>query len=407
MQETWRWFGPKDPVSLENIIQAGAGGVVTSLHQIATGDAWTMEQVLERKELIETAGLEWSVVESIPLHNDIKTRTGNYQQYIDNFKTSLLSIGQAGVKTVCYNFMPVVDWTRTNLMYRLPNASHALRFEMTDFAVYDIFILQRDNARNDYSAELIELAQQRFSAMGDAEIDLLEKNIIAGLPGGEGSYTRDSLRAAIDDIVALGVEAYREHLFAFLREVIPVAEEAGVRMCIHPDDPPFSLFGLPRVVSTADDARALIAAVPSRSNGLTLCAGSFGARGDNDLIAMAREFAANIHFIHLRNVKREADGSFFEAEHLAGDNDMVGLMAAILDEEQRRRIDGRDDYQIPMRPDHGHLLADEIGKEGVNPGYSFAGRLKGLAELRGVMHALESLREFSPELPGLYNNNGQ
>jgi len=392
MQETWRWFGPEDPVSLENIIQAGAAGVVTSLHQIATGDAWTLDQVLERKNLIEQAGLEWMVVESIPLHNDIKTRSGNYRQYIDNFKTSLLSVGQAGIKTVCYNFMPVVDWTRTNLMYRLPNASLALRFEMADFAVYDIFILQRDNAKNSYTAELIECAQQRFSAMSSAEINTLEKNIIAGLPGGEGSYSRDSLRAAIDEVIALGVEGFRANLFAFLREVIPVAETAGVRMCIHPDDPPFSLFGLPRVVSTADDARAVISAVPSQSNGLTLCAGSFGARGDNDLIAMAREFASNIHFVHLRNVSRESDGSFFEAEHLAGDNDMVGLVAAILDEEQHRKSQGREDYQIPMRPDHGHLLADEIGKEGVNPGYSFAGRLKGLAELRGVMHALEVVR---------------
>ena len=392
MQETWRWFGPEDPVSLENIIQAGAAGVVTSLHQIATGDAWTLDQVLERKNLIERAGLEWMVVESIPLHNDIKTRSGNYRQYIDNFKTSLLSVGQAGIKTVCYNFMPVVDWTRTNLMYRLPNASLALRFEMADFAVYDIFILQRDNAKNSYTAELIECAQQRFSAMSSAEINTLEKNIIAGLPGGEGSYSRDSLRAAIDEVIALGVEGFRANLFAFLREVIPVAETAGVRMCIHPDDPPFSLFGLPRVVSTADDARAVISAVPSQSNGLTLCAGSFGARGDNDLIAMAREFASNIHFVHLRNVSRESDGSFFEAEHLAGDNDMVGLVAAILDEEQHRKSQGREDYQIPMRPDHGHLLADEIGKEGVNPGYSFAGRLKGLAELRGVMHALEVVR---------------
>ncbi len=392
MQQTWRWFGPGDPVSLENIIQAGASGVVTSLHHIATGEPWPLDQVLERKDMIERAGLEWSVVESIPLHNDIKTRSGDYRQYIDSFKTSLLNVGQAGIKTVCYNFMPVVDWTRTNLVYRLPNASHALRFEMTDFVVYDMFILQRDDARSSYPAELIERAQQRFSSMSSAEADELEKTIIAGLPGGEGSYTRASIRDAIGNIIALGVEGFRANLFAFLREVIPAAEEAGVRLCIHPDDPPFSLFGLPRVVSTADDARAIIAAVPSPSNGLTLCAGSFGARADNDLVAMAREFASNIHFVHLRNVTREADGSFYEAEHLAGDNDMVGLVAAILDEEQHRKMEGRDDYQIPMRPDHGHLLADEVGKEGVNPGYSFAGRLKGLAELRGVIHALEFVR---------------
>jgi mannonate dehydratase len=392
VQETWRWFGPDDPVSLENILQAGARGVVTSLHQIATGDAWPLDQVLARKALIENAGLKWSVVESIPIHSDIKARTGNYRQYIENYKASLLSVGQAGVTTVCYNFMPVLDWTRTQLMYRLPNASHALRFEMTDFAAYDLFILQRVDAQNDYSPELIETARARFGIMSNSERELLENNIIAGLPGGEGSYTRDSLRDSIEQFIALGVEAYREHLFTFLREVIPVAEAAGVCLCIHPDDPPFSLFGLPRIMSTADDARKLIAAAPSPANGLTLCAGSFGARADNDLTAMAREFAANIHFVHLRNVKREADGSFYEAEHLAGDSDMVSLVAAILDEEQRRKKEGRDDCQIPMRPDHGHLLADEVGKKGVNPGYSFAGRLKGLAELRGVMHALESLR---------------
>jgi mannonate dehydratase len=391
MQETWRWFGPEDSVSLENIIQAGARGVVTSLHHIPTGEAWPLAEIEQRKALIEAAGLTWSVVESIPLHNDIKTRSGHYQQYIENYQQSLRNVGAAGVEVVCYNFMPVVDWTRTNLMYKLPNESHALRFEMTDFAAYDVCLLQRDGAAEDYDAQLLLRARQRFDAMSDAQRALLEQNIIAGLPGGEGAYDREGIRRAIAEFIALGTEGFRANLIAFLEAVIPVAEAEGVRMCIHPDDPPFSLFGLPRVVSTAEDARTIIGAVPSPSNGLTLCAGSFGARSDNDLVQMAREFGPDIHFVHLRNVRREADGSFFEAEHLDGDNDMVGLVDALLDEEARRQREGRLD-RIPMRPDHGHLLGDEVGRDDVNPGYSFAGRMKGLAELRGVMHALEITR---------------
>ncbi len=391
MEQTWRWFGPDDPVSLENIVQAGATGVVTSLHHVPTGAAWPLEEIVERKSQIESHGLKWSVVESIPLHNDLKTRSGNYRELLENYKTSVRNVGAAGVEVVCYNFMPVVDWTRTNLNYQLPNASEALRFEMTDFAAYDVYMLERENAEADYSPAVLSHARQRFEAMGDEERGLLEKNIIAGLPGGEGSYDREGIRQAIAEFIALGNEGMRANLFAFLEEVIPVAEDAGVRMCIHPDDPPFSLFGLPRVVSTADDARALMSAVPSTSNGLTLCAGSFGARADNDLIGMVREFGPQIHFVHLRNIKREDDGSFYESEHLDGDNDMVGLIQALLDEEQKRIDQGRSD-RIPMRPDHGHLLGEEIGKSGVNPGYSFGGRLKGLAELRGVIHALEHMR---------------
>ncbi len=391
MQQTWRWFGPDDPVTLENIVQAGASGVVTSLHHIPTGAAWPLKDVEQRKAEIEAHGLTWSVVESIPLHNDLKTRSGNWRELLENYKESVRNVGAAGVEVVCYNFMPVVDWTRTNLDYELPNASRALRFEMTDFAAYDVYVLEREGAEADYEPELLECARARLDAMDDAERALLEKNIIAGLPGGEGSYDREGIRNAIAEFIALGNEGMRANLFAFLEEVIPVAEEAGVRMCIHPDDPPFSLFGLPRVVSTAEDARALMAAVPSVSNGLTLCAGSFGARADNDLIGMVREFGPQIHFVHLRNIKREEDGSFFESEHLDGDNDMVGLIGALLDEEARRTEAGRAD-RIPMRPDHGHTLGDEIGQEGVNPGYSFGGRMKGLAELRGVIHALEQLR---------------
>lgn len=391
MLQSWRWFGPGDSVTLDNIAQAGATGIVTSLHHIATGELWPLDEILERKREIEAAGLEWSVVESVPLHNDIKTRTGNFRKYIENYRQTLRNLGEAGVTVVCYNFMPVVDWTRTNLSYSLPNRSQALRFEMTDFAAYDVYLLQRKNAEKDYAPDVLERARTRFEAMNDTERELLEKNIIAGLPGGEGSYDRDGIRAAIEEFIALGEAGMRENLLEFLREIIPVAEDAGVRMCIHPDDPPFSLFGLPRVVSTADDARTLLDAVPSQSNGLTLCAGSFGARGDNDLVAMAREFGSKIHFVHLRNIKREDDGSFWESDHLDGDNDMVGLIGALLDEEASRREQGRKDL-IPMRPDHGHLIGEELNQAGVRPGYSYLGRLKGLAELRGVIHALESVR---------------
>jgi mannonate dehydratase len=391
MLESWRWFGPDDPVSLENIVQAGAQCVVTSLHHVPTGAAWPAADIDARKREIESRGLQWGVVESIPVHNAIKTANGDYQTYIDNYKLSLQRLGDAGIEVVCYNFMPVVDWTRTNLDYALPNASRALRFEMTDFVAYDVFILERAGATADYTEALLETARQRHAAMSEQEKALLEKNIIAGLPGGEGSYDRAGIREAIEEFIALGEEGLRQNLFSFLEEVIPVAEAAGIRMCIHPDDPPFSLFGLPRVVSTAEDARQILKAVPSLANGLTMCAGSYGARADNDLVAMVREFGPRVHFVHLRNIVREPDGSFYESEHLEGDNDIVGLVNALLAEEARRRNEGRTDA-IPMRPDHGHLMGDEIGREGINPGYSFGGRMKGLAELRGVIHALETVR---------------
>ncbi len=391
MLQTWRWFGPEDSVTLERIAQAGATGVVTSLHHIPTGEAWPLAEIERRRREIEAAGLNWAVVESVPVHNDIKTRSGDYRRHIANYQESLRNLGAAGVNVVCYNFMPVVDWTRTNLDYALPNKARALRFEMADFAAYDVFMLRREQAAADYAPAVLERARQRFDAMGETERELLEKNIIAGLPGGEGSYDRAGIRRAIEDFIRLGEEGLRANLLAFLEAVVPVAESAGVRLCIHPDDPPFSLFGLPRVVSTAADARALLDAVPSESNGLTLCAGSFGARHDNDLVAMVREFGPRIHFVHLRNIRREADGSFYESDHLDGDNDMVGLIGALLDEEAERRARGRED-RIAMRPDHGHLMGEELGQAGVRPGYSYLGRLKGLAELRGVIHALEALR---------------
>ena len=392
MQETWRWFGPDDTVTLEQIRQAGASGIVTALDHVPTGEAWPASDIEARKRTIEDAGLAWSVVESVPVHNDIKMRSGEYRRYIDNYKKSIRNIGAAGIHRICYNFMPVVDWTRTNLNYELPNTAQALRFEMTDFAAYDLFVLERDGANGSYSDAVIARATERFDAMSADARAALEKNIIAGLPGGEGSYDRDSIRAAIDQFSKLGNDRYRANLIAFLEEIIPVAEEAGVVMAIHPDDPPFSLFGLPRVVSTADDARALLNGVPSPANGLTMCAGSYGARGDNDLVAMIREFHDRIYFVHLRNIKREEDGSFFESDHLDGDNDIVGIVNALLDEEQQRHGLPPGRCTIPMRPDHGHTLGEEKSDERVRPGYSFAGRMKGLAELRGVIHALEAIR---------------
>jgi mannonate dehydratase len=361
------------------------------MHEIPTGDVWPEADVKARHKQIQEAGLTWNVVESIPLHNDIKTRSGDYRQLIENYKESIKSVGKAGIPAVCYNFMPVVDWTRTNLSYRVSNSAQALRFELTDFAAYDVYILQREGAQQDYTPEVLAKAKVSYNAMSEEQQLLLEKNIIAGLPGGEGSYTRESIKVAIAQFIELGTEGMRTNLIEFLKAVVPVAEEYGVKLCIHPDDPPFSLFGLPRVVSTADDARKILRAVDSPANGITLCAGSYGARCDNDLVAMAEEFASRIYFVHLRNVKREEDGSFYESDHLDGDNDMVGLINALLKEERRRQQAGEAMASIPMRPDHGHLMADEEKAEGVKPGYSYSGRLRGLAELRGVIHALSHL----------------
>ena len=391
MQETWRWFGPEDTVTLEQIVQAGASGIVTALDHIPTGEAWPIADIENRQAMIRQHGLEWVVVESVPVHQDIKLRQGDYERKIANYQASLRNLGKAGINCVCYNFMPVVDWTRTNLDFELNNASSALRFEMADFVAYDVFILERPGAETDYSAMALENAARRFHALTDAQKDELEKNIIAGLPGGEGSYDRDGIRAAIAAFNNIGNDGMRANLVAFLEDIIPVAEDSGVVMAIHPDDPPFSLFGLPRVVSTADDARALTGAVDSPSNGLTMCAGSYGARSDNDLVAMVEEFGDRIQFVHLRNIRREEDGSFYESEHLDGDNDIVGLVSALLGQESKRRKTGAPFQQIPMRPDHGHAIGEEKGNPEVRPGYSYGGRMKGLAELRGVMHAVSLL----------------
>jgi mannonate dehydratase len=358
------------------------------LHHLYRGEVWPLEEVLKRKAQIEAAGLVWTVVESIPVHNSIKLQTGPFRRFTDAWKDSLAAIARAGVQIVCYNFMPVVEWTRTDLRWRLPSTGYALRFDVNDFAAYDLFLLQRPEAEQDYSAECIASARTRYEAMSEDRRDELERTIIVGLPGTEASYSRSDLRNLLAQYKGVTSDDLRAHLVTFLREVVPAAEELGVRLAIHPDDPPWALFGLPRVVSTAADARAILDGVDTAANGLTFCVGSYGARPDNDLLAMVEEFAPRVHFAHLRQVMREPDGSFYEAEHLRGSSDMVGVICALLREEARRKRENRQDYEIPMRPDHGHLLADDVSRT-VNPGYSLVGRLKGLAELRGVMQGLK------------------
>jgi mannonate dehydratase len=390
MEQCWRWYGPDDPVTLDHIKQAGATGVVTALHHIYDGRAWPEADVLERKRVIEAVGLSWSVVESIPVHNSFKIGAPERERYAGYYRDSIRTLARAGIRIVCYNFMPVVDWTRTDLMYRLPTTGYALRFDAIDFAAYDLFVLKRKNAAASYSASRIAEAEARLKALSSADIERIERNLIAGLPATERSYNRATMLEALAEYESIGPAELRDNLAWFLREIIPVAAEEGVRMCIHPDDPPFSLYGLPRVVSTADDARFILEAVDSPANGLTLCTGSYGTRGDNDIVAMVEEFGSRIHFAHLRNVTREDDGSFYEAEHLEGSTDMAFVILALMKEEARRRKEGRADWRIPMRPDHGHLLADDIGKTRINPGYSLIGRLNGLAELRGIMRAVET-----------------
>ncbi len=391
MLQTWRWFGPDDPVSLENVRQAGAIGVVTALHHRNQGEVWSEDEIEKRHAEIERAGLRWSVVESIGVGEEIKTRSGGFRQKIDNYKQSIRNVARAGVKVFCYNFMALTDWSRTDLNWRLKNGGTALRFDAVDFAAYDLFILERNGAGADYSAERIAAAKARFEAMRPEAKQSLERNLIDWLPARDFTYDRKSFTEALARYAAVGVEDMRANLIAFVREIAEVAEEEGAHLAIHPDDPAFPIFGLPRVLSTAEDLRKLFEAVPSNVCGVTLCAGSFGSNPANDLVAMAREFGPRVHFVHLRNVTREPDGSFTEAEHLGGDTDLVALVAELMTEEARRRDEGRADSEIPMRPDHGHLLGDD-GKKRVNPGYSFIGRVKGLAELRGVMQTVEAFR---------------
>jgi len=387
MKQTWRWFGPDDLVTLPHVRQAGATGVVSALHHMNQGNVWPIAELEKRKAEIEAAGMVWSVVESIAVHEDIKTRSGNFQDKIEAYKQSIRNLGAVGIKTLCYNFMAVTDWTRTDLFYPMPHGGSALRFDVDEFCAYDVFILQRPNAENDYTPERVAAAKDLLARLTDEDKARIERNLIDWVPARDFVYDRESFRKVLARYDEMGVEDMRNNLFAFIGEILPVAEEAGVKLAIHPDDPPFSLFGLPRVMSTASDARSLLTKHPSMNNGLTLCTGSYGARPDNDLPAMAREFGPRVHFAHLRNTTHEGNGSFHESEHLEGNTDMVAVVAALLDEEDRRKAEGRADWEIPMRPDHGHAILDDIGKP-VNPGYSAIGRLKGLAELRGIMVTL-------------------
>jgi len=396
MRQTWRWFGPHDLTSIDDILQSGAEGVVSALHHIPYGAVWTPEEIARRQREIATrrdgspSGLRWEVVESLPVSEDIKKQTGDWRSHIANYQTSLRHLAEAGIEVICYNFMPVLDWTRTDLHWRLPHGGTCMRFDLNDFAVYDIHILARPGAPGDYPDAVVEEAARRFAGMDDAAQRQLAGNVTMGLPGSTESMSLEDVRAHLAQYGAISAERLRAHFIAFLEEVVPVAEDLGLRLCCHPDDPPFPLLGLPRIMSTGEDFRLILEAVDSPANGMTLCSGSLGARPDNDLPAIMRALGDRVHFLHLRNTRREGEAvmaSFYEAEHLGGDTDMVALIAAIFEEERRRKAAGRSDWQIPMRPDHGQDILDDLGRK-AQPGYPTIGRMKGLAELRGVMAAL-------------------
>lgn len=384
MTQTWRWYGPNDPVSLLDIRQAGATGIVNALHHIPNGDIWSVEEIQKRKNEIEKAGLTWDVVESLPVHEKIKTRTEDFEQITENYKQSMKNLASCSVYVICYNFMPILDWTRTRLDMPLEDGSLALEYNASELRVFDLHILQREGAQQDYTPEEIEQAKKQFEDLEASDIQRISDNMLKGLPGSEEGYSMEEFKTMLDTYKGIDADQLRSHLVKFLEEIIPLAEQLGIRMCIHPDDPPFSLLGLPRIMSTRSDYQYIFDQVTPLSNGITFCTGSLGVRADNDLPAIFDAFADRVHFLHLRSTKRDAQGNFFEADHLTGDVDMFEIITRVIREQRRRVAENRQDASIPMRPDHGHQMLDDLVKPKINPGYSAIGRLRGLAELRGL-----------------------